>query len=172
MDAMNLRYLDPHGEYGSTIIPVGRHPGAYGVTRRHHVHEGVDLYCPEWTRVAAVETGEVVAIIPFTGQNGDSPWWEDTDAVLVEGQTGVVVYGEVEPSVKVGQRILAGERIGYVKRVLKKDKGRPMSMLHIELHDHSTRDAPEWPVNGPKPATLRDPTPFLMEMLRCKMPFQ
>lgn len=154
----------------STFIPMSGHPGSYAFRRKNHIHEGVDLYCPEGTRVAAVETGEVVAVIPFTGPRGASPWWEDTDAVLVEGESGVVVYGEVESGVKVGTRYLKGDKIGWVKRVLKVDKGRPMSMLHLELHDHGTRDAPEWPVNGPKPATLRDPTPYLLEMAGWKTP--
>jgi murein DD-endopeptidase MepM/ murein hydrolase activator NlpD len=146
---------------GETALPLAPHPGAFGVQRKHHFHEGVDLYCPEGTPVHAVEDGQVVAVLPFTGAKAGMDWWEDTDAVLVEGATGVVVYGEISPAVQSGAHVKAGEILGHVKRVLKVDKGRPMSMLHLELHAHGARVAPEWPVNGEKPGTLLDPTLYL-----------
>lgn len=146
---------------GETGLPLAPHPGAFGVQRKHHFHEGVDLYCPDGTPVYAVEDGRVVKIMPFTGAAAGMDWWEDTDAVLIEGVSGVVVYGEITPATKEGADVRAGDLIGHVKRVLKVDKGRPMSMLHLELHDHGARQAPEWPVDGEKPETLRDPTAFL-----------
>ncbi len=163
----------------TTGLPLGGHLGAFGVARKHHVHEGVDLYCPAGTPVHAVEDGVVVAIIPFTGSKAMSPWWHDTDAILIEGATGVVVYGEVETFFDVGDKVHAGEFIATVRTVLKIDKGRPMSMLHLELHEHGARDAPEWPlaehVRSPqldadpssastRPSTLRDPTGFLYDL--------
>lgn len=155
---------------GTTGLPVGPdHPGAFGHVRRNHVHEGVDLYCPEGTPVHAVEDGVVVAVIDFTGTAAEppSPWWRDTQAVLVEGETGVVVYGEIAPGadIRVGVRFDAGDAIGRVVQVLAKDKGRPMTMLHLELHRHGTRDAYEWTEGGGAPESLRDPTPHLMEAI-------
>lgn len=147
---------------GETGLPLPPHPGAFGVERAHHVHEGVDLYCAEGTPVRAVEAGKVVAIIPFTGAKAGSNWWHDTDAMLVEGASGVVLYGEISPAEKrVGDTVQRGETLGEVKQVLKTDKGRPMSMLHLELHDAGTRDAYEWTVANGRPPSLRDPTPFL-----------
>lgn len=151
-----------HMKSGETALPIGAHPGAYGVKRKHHFHEGIDLYCPEGTPVYAVEDGDVVSVMPFTGARVGMDWWEDTDAVLIEGASGVVVYGELVPAVTAGMKVGAGDLIGHVKRVLKIDKGRPMSMLHLELHTHGARQAPEWPVKGNKPETLRDPTEFLL----------
>jgi murein DD-endopeptidase MepM/ murein hydrolase activator NlpD len=152
---------------GETGLPFGNHPGAFGFVRKNHIHEGVDLYCKEGTEVSAVEDGVIVAVIDFTGGNAvpPSPWWHDTKAILVEGESGVVVYGEINPAFVFwpGDQIFAGELIGHVTPVLKKDKGRPMTMLHIELHRPGTRDAFEWPVEGPRPASLLDPTPRLME---------
>jgi hypothetical protein len=156
-------YIAPMIE-GVTGLPVGDHPGAFGVQRKYHIHEGVDLYCPQGQVVQAVEEGVVVAVIPFTGTiaNPPSPWWNNTWAVLVEGPSGVVVYGEITSGVIVGDSIAPGWTIGNVKQVLKIDKGRPMSMLHLELHKHGTRDTQDWIVS--RPSTLLDPTPFLMEL--------
>lgn len=146
-----------------TQLPLAPHPGGFGVKRKHHTHEGVDLYCPEDTPVQAVEEGIVVGVMPFTGVMADppSPWWRDTSCVLVEGATGVVVYGEISSVVAERYRVRQGELLGYVKRVLVKDKGFPMSMLHLELHTHGTRYAYDW--NDEKPESLRDPTPFLLQ---------
>lgn len=148
---------------GYTGIPLGDdHPGAFGYRRANHRHEGVDLYVPEGTEVVAVEPGVVVAVIPFTGQHAQpsSPWWHDTWAVLVEGPTGVVVYGEVTPAVQVDDLLEASQTIGHVKQVLVNDKGRPMSMLHLELHKPGTRDAFEW--LDARPESLLDPTSELL----------
>lgn len=117
--------------------------------------------------VFAVEPGIVVAIQDFTGEraNPPSPWWENTMAVLVEGESGVVVYGEIQPvALEVGRELRRGEQIGCVTKVLKKDKGRPMSMLHLELHQPGTRDTYEWPVDGPRPISLLDPTEKLLQL--------
>lgn len=149
-----------------TQLPLPPHPGAFGVKRQHHTHEGVDLYAPPGTPVYAVEPGEIVAVIPFTGPRADppSPWWHDTDAVLVEGPSGVVVYGEIRPVVgrvgrPIGYKLERGESVGYVVQVLTKDKGYPMSMLHLELHVPGTRYAYDW--IDERPPSLLDPTPFL-----------
>jgi len=151
---------------GETGLPLPPHPGAFGVQRRFHVHEGVDLYCAAGTPVTAVEAGVVVAIIPFTGPKAGFPHWLDTDAVLVEGVSGVVAYGEIVPAggLAVGLSIAAGQLVGHVTRVLAKDKGRPMSMLHLELHAPGTRDCPEWTIEKGRPVTLLDPTPFLLDV--------
>lgn len=155
------------GEH-QTHLPIPPHPGAFGIKRKHHTHEGVDLYCPQGTPVYAVEPGEVVAIIPFTGRLAipPSPWWRETDAVLIEGASGVVVYGEIQPRVgiTIGERFQRGDLIGYVVQVLTKDKGYPMSMLHLELHVPGTRNAYDW--IDERPPSLLDPTPFLFEAAR------
>jgi len=153
---------------GWTGLPLSPHPGAYGVQRKHHRHEGVDLYAPEGTAVHAMEPGTVVAVIAaFTGPGATppSPWWLDTSAVLVEGASGVVLYGEITPApgLVLGSRLDRGTMIGRIRQVLAKDKGRPMSMLHLELHEHGTRVDSEWTVDGVSPPSLRDPTPMLME---------
>ena len=155
-------------EEGHTGVPYGaEHPGAFGFKRANHTHEGIDLYCPEGTPVAAVEHGIVVALIPFTGAHAEppSPWWNNTWALLVEGDSGVVVYGEITASHEYwpGDHVKAGDIIGHVTQVLTKDKGRPMSMLHLELHVPGTKDAYEW--LDERPPSLLDPTEHLLTPL-------
>ncbi|KVP75316.1 hypothetical protein WJ96_06035 [Burkholderia ubonensis] len=147
---------------GSTALPLAPHPGAFGVRRAKHTHEGVDLYAPHGTPVFAVEAGEVVAVKPFTGPHAGLPWWLDTWAVFVEGPSGVVVYGEIAPSVAEGVQVIAGQTLGTITTVLAKDKGRPRAMLHLELHTPGSRIAPEWLEHDQRPAVLCDPTPYLL----------
>ncbi len=151
---------------GTTAIPLAPHPGAFGVVRRHHVHEGLDLYCPSGTEVVAMRAGRVVACEPFTGPAAGSPWWLPTEVVLVQDEEEVLAYGEIEPCVVPGQWLEAGTRIGRVVRVLRHDKGRPTSMLHLERHALGTRSCPGWPLEGPRPATLLDPTELVLRAAR------
>ena len=151
----------------TTGLPLPPHPGAFGVQRKNHVHEGVDLYMPQDSAVLAVEAGEVLAVRFFTGPALGHHWWLPTYGVWVAGASGVVVYGEIEPHVKVGQRVNAGQVIGAVTRVLKKDKGRPTSMLHLELRASGDTTDIEWPDFCNRPPALRDPTPRLLECTQC-----
>jgi hypothetical protein len=95
------------------------------------------------------------------------PWWNNTRAVYIEGNTGVFNYGEIQevPGLKVGDMVKEGQIIGSVLTVLKKFKGRPMSMLHLELYDHGYTDTwGEWKIGEPKPEHLQDPTPQFRKM--------
>lgn len=155
---------------GMTGVPMAPHPGGFGVRRRCHIHEGVDLYVPEGTEVRAVEDGMVTACIAFTGPNAEPPskWWHDTQALLVHGASGTVVYGEIRivPGIAVGDRIAAGGVVGHVLRVLTKETPRPAAMLHLELHAGYVTDAWEWPIDGVRPPSLLDPTPHLLECVK------
>ncbi|HDR9105402.1 TPA: M23 family metallopeptidase [Burkholderia vietnamiensis] len=158
-DSMSFQSMAPD----ETGLPLAPHPGAFGVQRAKHTHEGIDLYAPEGTPVSAVESGRVVAVVPFTGPHARLPWWLDTWAVFVEGASGVVVYGEIAPSVQQGDSVDAGQVLGSVLTVLAKDKGRPRAMLHLELHRAGSRSAPEWLEHDARPDVLLDPTPRLLE---------
>ena len=85
-------------------------------------------------------------------------------AVLVEGSSGVINYGEIAvvADLKVGQFVPEGILVGTVATVLRHDKGRPRSMLHVELYDRGTMNVSEWKVSEERPPTLRDPTPLLV----------
>lgn len=161
-DSLSFRHMPE----GATGLPVAPHPGAFGVQRKNHVHEGVDIYVPEGTPVFAVEPGRVVAVRPFTGPVLGHHWWLPTQAVWVEGPSGVVVYGEIAPSVSDGQLVEAGALLGHVARVLKTDKGRPTSMLHLELRTPGNTDDIEWLDYEKRPPALLDPTPLLLTTCR------
>lgn len=145
-----------------TFIPTGSCPGAFGAVRKHDIHTGVDLYCPITTPVFAAEPGMVANVFRFTGESIGSPWWNETDAVMVEGPSGIILYGEIFPVVEIYQHVDRGQPIGFVKQVLRKDKGRPMSMLHLEFYRHGTKGPVTWHLNTPQPEGLLDPTAYLL----------
>ncbi len=151
-------------------IPEGDHPGAFGAVRKHDVHTGVDLYCEDGDDVYAIEEGEVIAIEKFTGEWAGSPWWNNTSAVLIEGESGIILYGEVYPGrhIYLHKKVYCGEYIGSVQTVLKKNKGQPMSMLHMELYSKSESDISSvtWNLNEPKPDRLEDITQLLIEAIK------
>jgi murein DD-endopeptidase MepM/ murein hydrolase activator NlpD len=160
-DSMGFQALDLSRR---TPLPLAPHPGAFGARRANHMHEGVDLYAPEGERVSAIEAGAVVAIIEFTGPLAGSEWWLPTRALMAQGSRGVWVYGEIEPrdGLRVGDLVAEGEFLGEVRRVLRNDKGRPTSMLHVELRaDASDLSAACWALGAEPPSRQLDPTPAL-----------
>lgn len=180
-DSMSFQKIDITKQ---VEIPLYPHVGSFGAIRRHDIHKGVDLYCPEGTEVFAVEDGVLCHLRPFTGKCAGCPWWEDTWAVSVAGERGVVVYGEIQwhGFKTIGEtvdhlvnkdrdtqrfhflpkEIKRGDLIGHVKTVLKKDKGRPMSMLHLALHNHGVLSNGVWELGAEKPEGLLDPTGLLV----------
>lgn len=140
--------------------------GSFGYERLHDVHTGVDLYCAPGTSVRAVETGTVVAVEWFTGPSAPekTDFWNDTQAILVEGADCVFLYGEINTPLQVGNKILAGEVLGHVTPVLKDFKGRPMSMLHFECLAHGSRSSSWWEKGDVKPPSIKDPTAILMAL--------
>lgn len=133
--------------------------------RKFDIHTGVDLYCPEGELVRASETGTVVRVEPFTGPQAESPWWEETYAVVVRS-TGfwTVLYGELmlKDLPRIGDIVKPGQPIGRVGRVLRHDKGLPTTMLHFEMYDSNVR-LPVWWLHGDKrPEGLLDPTELLV----------
>ncbi|MBP5459660.1 MAG: hypothetical protein J6Y62_05830 [Clostridia bacterium] len=155
-------------------IPRWDEPGAFAALRKFDVHQGVDIYQPEGTVVHAVEDGVVVGKGQFTGAGVNCGWWNDTDYVAVEGDSGIVVYGEIKVSggLDIESKVKAGDVVGMVMTVCKEDPKQPVrnhlnSMLHLELYrgiEHSIDI--EWGRNGggygERPIGLMDPTPYLM----------
>jgi hypothetical protein len=145
--------------------------GAFGFVREHEVHTGVDLYCGEEQMVHAVEDGSVRLVVDFTGERVGSPWWNPTKAILIQHGRHVVLYGELRPhpEIKIGARIDRGQSLGHVLRVRKRARGKPMTMLHLELWASvgsalrnyagaNAAVAADWPLGKKRPVGLLDPT--------------
>jgi hypothetical protein len=115
-----------------------------------------------------MEDGEVVYVQPFTGGEAESPWWLSTMAILVEGPSGVLVYGEVSPDINLKDTVKCGQKIGTVAPVLKPEDARPdipghsRFMLHMELYTPGTRSTTWWKLGEEKPNHLLDPMPLLV----------
>lgn len=165
------KYLFPLREYSYVVPQLPDHPGSFGAVRRHDNHTGVDLYTHQGAEVLAMEKGRVVEVEAFTGPGvveDPSPWWNDTQAVLIEGESGVILYGEMiaAPEIQPGAKVEMGQVVGRVMPVLKKDKGKnPINMLHIELYSHGARESVWWEAGQKRPEGLRDVTPLLLEAL-------
>lgn len=145
-------------------LPGQGHPGAFAHRRRHHIHEGVDLYGQEGDWAVALFDGEVVFNGPFTGPAAGLPQWLDTSAVAIEGPLGVMFHGEIDAlPLPLGARVKAGDRLGKLARVLRNDKGRPLHMLHLEFYERGARQSiGVWPLDAPPPAGLLDPTALIL----------
>jgi murein DD-endopeptidase MepM/ murein hydrolase activator NlpD len=129
-------------------------------------HTGIDLFCPNGSKVIATEDCTVVRIWKFTGPP-DAAQYRTTWAVNVRlGDGRIVVYGEVRrPKWKVDKRILTGQTVGYVAQV---EHGRKQpekgyrNMLHFELYRKGTRKTIDWwPKSEKKPKNLLNPTGYL-----------
>lgn len=148
------------------VIPLSGHPGGFAYQRKNHIHEGIDLYADPGTVVRSISSGFVVATYVFTGPEVDMPWWNTTYAVAIGDDTGVWVYGEIgQPGLRPGDIVTAGDPVGVLTPVLKIDKGRPMTMLHLERWKPYT--APYtflWKLGEPQPDFLLDPTPLLQQL--------
>lgn len=150
-------------------VPINFHPGAFGFKRRVNYHPGVDLYTERDEEVFAIEDGTVVGLEIFTGPLVQTPFWNTTFYLMVEGKSGVFNYGEIShPTLLIGDKITEGEHIGYVDQVLFDHRLRPdipehsCSMLHLELYKHGTTQPVEW-ATFKKPPQLLDPTPYLLQ---------
>ena len=138
--------------------------GSFGAVRKYDIHTGIDLYSEEGSVVYSIEPGIVKKVALFTGPNAGSPWWEETHYVGVAGSSGYIVYGEIDPQLTEGQKVEMGAVIGKVKRVLKKNKNKPMTMLHLELYDHFVDDPVVWNLGKSKPDHLLNPISLIEEL--------
>lgn len=151
--------MKPLKEYN---LPSLESQNCFAAKRKHDYHTGVDLFCEENDEVYSMYDGIVTSVIEFTGYS-ESPWWNDTLAVMVyhpEIQK-TFLYGEILTKIKVGRTVKAGQEIGRVKTVLKKDKGKPMTMLHMECYKGLQNNAVWWYHDKKCPNNLEDITKYL-----------
>lgn len=169
----NNVWLFPVINWHLNELPKSSQPGSFGFKRSKDIHTGVDLYTLGMNNIKAVEDGLIVNIENFTGPKVGSPWWQDTQSILICGQSGVCCYGEVLPihGLKIGAKVQQGQILGNVIPVLKENKWRPnilnhsRYMLHFELYKHGTIESVWWNLHDNKPDNLLDPTDKLQEAL-------
>lgn len=157
---------------GCPGVPINNHPGAFGVTRKHDIHTGVDLYVNEIKdkRIKAVESGVIIKKGHFTGPQLNQSWWNNTDYIMIEGASGVINYGELKlwGNSSIYHCVEKGDVIGIIDPVLPEGKERPdiighsRYMLHLELYKRGTTDFVEWKHNEPQPENLLNPTSLLL----------
>jgi hypothetical protein len=144
--------------------------GGFGYIRKHDIHTGVDIYCKPGAPIEPLYQGIITNIVKFTGF-AESPWWNDTYAVLVYHPSidKTIVYGEILPTLNLntGNIVEDNTLLGGVLTVLKEDKGKPMTMLHLELLEgYQTQPAEVWRHNTSKQQCLLNPTEFLIKHSR------
>lgn len=134
----------------------------FGGIRKYDIHTGVDLFTDEDDNVYSMYDGVVTSVIEFTGYS-ESPWWNDTLAIMIYHPeiNKTFLYGEVSTNIRVGKFIKEGQFIGTVKRVLKNDKGKPTTMLHMECYKGLQTNCVWWNLNTPCPKRLEDITKYL-----------
>jgi 8-oxo-dGTP diphosphatase len=143
-----------HKPLYKVIIPD--EPGGFGSNRFIDIHSGGDLYCEKDEYIYAIEEGEVISIQNFTGYE-ESPWWCDTQCVVVKTKYGHILYGEISPIIKIGDKVLPGTHIGTSLPVLRKFKNRPCVMLHLEFYSDFSEPV-IWSKNEGRPVGLFDPS--------------
>lgn len=139
--------------------------GVFGAVRKHDIHTGIDLYASEGESVFSMCLGDICDFGQFTGAAVGSPWWNDTFYVAIKQESKVFLYGELKSlsfRVEIGEPVSSNTLIGNLGTVLKKDKGLPTSMLHLELYEADKYKGPvTWNLNEHKPDGLLDPTPYI-----------
>lgn len=153
------------------VLPAIDSVGDFGSRRSFYYHPGIDLYCESGQEVVAIEDGIVTNIECFTGPNAtpESPWWNETWSIMIEGVSGALGYCELKPSehLKVGSIIKEGDLIATIIPVLKKDKGWGCSMCHFELYVHGTNHHVTWFLDQPKPTELKNPRQLLQKIIEA-----
>ncbi|WP_179874177.1 M23 family metallopeptidase [Rhizobium sp. L43] len=124
--------------------------------KRYHV--GVDLFCSDGEEVVACANGKVVAFFKFYKTSTG----EQSYALLIDHGDLVINYGEVKADSptrygwSIGDNVTAGQKIARVSST---------NMIHFEAYRAGTTANSRWMQNEPNPpASLRDPTQFLVKL--------
>ena len=150
-------------------LPALNGVGDFASRRSFYHHPGVYIYCDFGQEVVAIEDGIVTNIEFFTGPNAvpTSPWWNETQSIMIEGKSGALGYCELKTAVnlEVGQQVYKDQVIGFIIPVLKKDKGNGTTMLHFEQYMPNTKEHVTWVLDKEMPSTLLNPRPLLEKIM-------
>lgn len=139
---------------------VGGNPGRQFLARRGggtRRHVGIDLFAAHRDKVVACEDGRIVSFYTFyTTSAGEMSY-----SLIVEHEDFVINYGEVKENAqeefnwRVGDRVRKGQEIARVSTT---------GMLHFETYIRGTAHNHRWMVGGPRPASLLNPTLYLLKL--------
>ena len=152
-------------------LPLGKsNPSGFASKKKYGYHTGVDIICNVNDIVTSVEDGIVTSITNFSRDyTNKKPWINMTKVILVEGESGLIVYGNIKPKkgLRVGDLLDIGDEIGKVMPVYKKHNKTTTAKckLKIEWYKPGTIKRLSWRYDGYKPSSLLDPTPMLISLL-------
>lgn len=130
---------------------------AFGALRKHDIHTGIDLFCDVGQEIHAMEDGVVINVVPFTGEHAGSPWWNNTNAVMILGKSGVILYGEIKTTLKKND-IVTGRPLSFLRTLTTVPIiSFSLTMLHLELYDKDVTEPVWWFTHSKIPNGLRDP---------------
>jgi murein DD-endopeptidase MepM/ murein hydrolase activator NlpD len=175
----NMRIWPVSHSYRRTP-PVPGSPGSFWEDRGDRYHCGVDIYAPKGCQVLAVDDGVILDTGVFTSPE-IIPYWNTTFYIVMKDSDGLIIkYAELEGIlVERGEKITAGQLLGYVGQVLNREAigiSSPgyiqrlktlsnLSMLHFEMY-RTLPSVPDKYIGGNtalrnRPENLLDPGPFL-----------
>lgn len=117
----------------SMILPGDHEPGSFWEDRGDRYHCGIDIYAPAGSDVLACESGEVIDAGIQTSPDKVS-YWETTLFVMIKTRSNLYCrYAELADStVKIGDRVLEGQVLGHVGRVVRPPLVDGCSPLYIQ----------------------------------------
>lgn len=103
-------------------LPSEGDRGSYWEDRQIGHNCGVDIYCPPQSDVIAIESGIVLGISKFSERDNEH-CFEDSYCCVIKAGTIIYKYCFInEISLKLGQKINNGDRIGICDIVVNKNK--------------------------------------------------
>jgi murein DD-endopeptidase MepM/ murein hydrolase activator NlpD len=126
---------------------------SFGASRDDHVHGGIDLGPAKIYGQESRAYGARV-LTPYDGYvDAVDVGWDGPEAKRIDVITphGRLVFGAVQPeaAVKPGDRVLAGQLIGWIGKY-----PGGSTMLHLEQHEG---ERVRWDLGDPRPAGIIDP---------------
>ena len=175
----SMKYWPVPNSY-SRKIPKNNEQGSFWEKRQDRYHCGIDIYASKNSEVISMDDGTVFDLGIFTSPDRNV-YWNVTKYVLIENKDNIICkYAELgKITVKIDEKIKAGQLIGYIGTVLNVEKitkesplyiqkikeNNNLSMLHFEIYNSKPIQNKKY-LGGnwfspKKPKNLLNPTLYL-----------
>lgn len=171
----------------SDEIPSSGSTGSFWEDRTDRFHCGVDFFAPSGSSVVAIDTGVVLDKGIFSDPINNK-YLKKTYYIVIKSENNIIYkYAELSKLVvRVGEKILGGQEIGFVGDVLNMDiidDEAPFyireqaymnlpSMLHLEMYKSPVMEVKPYDTGNflgrLKPSSLLDPNVFLIGIKKKK----